>query len=205
MGEQQQMPQQRFCTTCGQPLAAGMAFCVSCGAPVNAPPPGAGQFPAGAQPGVPPPYQPGQPYTPYSQTPAQGAQGGQEQDDPLLAALAAVAMANQMRMQQASPAAQRRWSRPWGCGCILLTVVLLAGPLVGFALTTGRLHLIFLYGAGGMVALLIPAGAGGDARYQARARSTRGGTRRGLPGCHLWWSARRRVIVFYSKRQAGSG
>ncbi len=42
-------PQQRFCTTCGQPLAPGAAFCAACGTQVSAPPTGVpGQFPAGA-------------------------------------------------------------------------------------------------------------------------------------------------------------
>ena len=42
-------PQQRFCTTCGQPLAPGAAFCAACGTQVGTSPTGApGQFPAGA-------------------------------------------------------------------------------------------------------------------------------------------------------------
>ena len=40
-----------------------------------------------------------------------------------------------------------------GCGCLLLMLVVLAGPFIGFALTTGRLHVIFAYVAGGLVVL----------------------------------------------------
>lgn len=157
MGEQQQMPQQRFCTTCGQPIAPGMAFCVSCGTPVNAPSADtAGQFVSGVQQGVPPSYQPGQAYTPYPQMPAQGAPGGQGQDDSLLAALTAGAIANRVNMQQTPPArARRRGVGLRGCGCLLLALVLLAGPVIGFVLTTGKLHLIFGYVIGGIVALLL--------------------------------------------------
>lgn len=157
MGEQQQMPQRQFCTNCGQPLASGMAFCVSCGIPVNAPPAdAAGQFVPGAQQGVPPPYQPGPAYPPYPQMPAQGVQGGQGQDDSLLAALAVGAVANRVNMQQSPPArTRRRGVGLRGCGCLLLALVLLAGPVIGFVLTTGKLHVIFAYVIGGVVALLL--------------------------------------------------
>jgi hypothetical protein len=149
-------PQQQFCTNCGQPLSPGTAFCASCGTPVmslNVPPAdSAGQFPAGAQPGSPSAYQSSQPYTPYQQVPGPD----QGQDDPLLAALAAGALANRMNIQQ-TPAARtrRRGVGLRGCGCLLLVLVLLAGPIVGVVLTTGRLHMIFLYIVVGMVALFL--------------------------------------------------
>lgn len=127
--------QQQFCTTCGQPLAAGTAYCVSCGTPVSVP----GQFPAGAQPGYVPPY-------------AQGPT--QAQDDPLLAGLAVGYIASKGgRLPQQR--ARRPRSRLRGCGCLLLMLSILAGPFIGVALTTGRLHLIFIYVAGGMVAFFL--------------------------------------------------
>lgn len=132
-------PQQRFCTNCGQPLAPGAAFCVSCGTQASAPPTGApGQFPAGAQPGYPPPY---------AQAPAQ--------DDPLLAALAIASIAGR-KGRYSQPRARRPRSRLRGCGCLLLLLAVLAAlaaPFIGVALTSGRLHLVFTYVAGGMVVL----------------------------------------------------
>lgn len=131
-------PQQRFCTNCGQPLTSGTTFCVACGTPVSAAPTSEpGQFLAGTQPGY---------SQPYAQVPTQA------QDDPLLAALAADALA---RQQQANPQRQARRprSRLRGCGCLLLILVVLAGPFIGLALTNGRLHQIFAYVAGGMVLL----------------------------------------------------
>jgi hypothetical protein len=135
-------PQQRFCTDCGQPLAPGAASCATCGAQVNAPPTGApGQFPAGAQPGYPPPY---------AQAPAPAP------DDPLLAGLAAGYLAGEMGPNPL-PRARRRPRRPGsrlrGCGCLLLILALLAGPFIGVALTSGRAHLVFTYIAGGMVVI----------------------------------------------------
>ena len=135
-------PQQRFCTNCGQPLPSGVAFCVTCGTPVSPPPTSAsGQYPAGAQTGYP---------TPYAQTPPQA------QDDQLLTALAAGYVASQMGRQPPQQARQRR-RRPLstlrGCGCLLLMLVILAGPFIGLALTSGRLRLIFGYVAGGMIIL----------------------------------------------------
>ena len=137
-------PQQRFCTNCGQPLSPGTAFCVSCGTQVSPPPTDAPvQYPAGAHPGYPPTY---------VQTPPQA------QDDQLLAGLAAGYVASQMGRQPAQQTRQRR-RRPLstlrGCGCLLLILVLLAGPFIGLALTSGRLRLIFGYVAGGMVILFI--------------------------------------------------
>ncbi|MGH2496940.1 MAG: hypothetical protein ACRDIV_19730 [Ktedonobacteraceae bacterium] len=38
-----------------------------------------------------------------------------------------------------------------GCGCLLLVLAVLAGPFIGVALTSGGLHLIFAYVAGGLV------------------------------------------------------
>jgi hypothetical protein len=37
----------------------------------------------------------------------------------------------------------------------LLGLALLAGPFIGVALTSGRLHMVFLYVAGGMVAVFV--------------------------------------------------
>jgi hypothetical protein len=129
-------PQQRFCTTCGQPLAPGAAFCVACGTQVSALPTGApGQVPAGAQPGYPPLN---------AQAPTQG------QDDPLLAGLAAGSVASRMGVRRGS---RRPWSRLRGCGCLLLILAVLTGPFLGVALTNGRSRLIFTYMAGGMVIL----------------------------------------------------
>jgi zinc-ribbon domain len=132
-------PQQRFCTTCGQPLVPGAAFCAACGTQVSAPPTDApGQFPAGAQPAYPPPN---------AKSPTQG------QDDLLLAGLAAGYGANQMArnsMQRVRPGSRLR-----GYGCLLLILAVLIGPFIGVALTNGRLHLIFTYVAAGMVMLFL--------------------------------------------------
>lgn len=130
--------QLRFCTNCGQPLAPRAAFCVSCGTRVGSPPMGSpGQFSPAAQPGYPPPN---------AQAPAQA------QDDPLLAGLAAGYVAS--RMGRNPPLRARRpGSRLSGCGCLLLALVVLAGPFIGLMLTSGRLHVIFTYLAAGMVVL----------------------------------------------------
>jgi hypothetical protein len=132
-------PQQRFCTNCGQPVGPGSAFCATCGTQVSVPPTGAaGQFPAGAQPGYPPPY---------AQAPTQA------QDDPLLAGLAAGYVAS--RVGHNPPLSARRRSRLRGCGCLLLILAVLAGPFIGVALTSDRPHLIFTYVAGGMVVFFL--------------------------------------------------
>jgi len=135
-------PQQRFCTNCGQPLSPGVAFCVSCGSPVNAPPastpniPGTqAQFQTGIQSAVPP----------YAQTPMQ------TQDDALLLGLAAAEIGRRGRPSRA----RRPRSRLRGCGCFLLILALLVGPFIGFALTTGKLHVILGYVAGGMVVFIL--------------------------------------------------
>ena len=125
---------QRFCTNCGQPLVFSAAFCVTCGTPVGALPTSAPeQFPVGTQPGYLPPY---------AQAPMQA------QDDPLLVAMAAGYGARRMRARQRP---RRRGARLRGCGCLLLILAVLVGPFIGVALTNGRLHLIFMYVAGGMV------------------------------------------------------
>ena len=136
-------PQQRFCTNCGQPLTTGAAFCVECGTRVtqgSAPSTSTSSpFSAGAQPGNLPPY---------AQTPAQA------QDDPLQDLLVAGLVANQMRRRP--PRQVRRRSRLRGCSCLLLVLIVLAvlaGPFVGLAFTTGRLHQALIYVAGGMVVL----------------------------------------------------
>ena len=125
-------PQQRFCTNCGQPLASGTAFCVACGTPASSPSPGAQQG-----------YMP--PSMPSMQSP------GQTQDDLQMAGLAAGFPANQAGQNRQQ--GRRSGSRMRGCGCLLLMLVVLAGPFIGFALTTGRLHVIFAYLAGGLVVL----------------------------------------------------
>ena len=129
-------PQQRFCTNCGQLLAAGTPFCAACGTPVNAPPAATQQSYA-------------LPSTPSMQPPAQAPQS---QDDLLMAGLAAGFAANQAgqnRQQQG----RRSRGRLSGCGCLLLMLVVLAGPFIGFAKTTGRLHTIFGFVAGGLMLL----------------------------------------------------
>lgn len=155
-------PPQRFCTNCGQPLVAGVAFCGECGTPVdastmNAPgqyPPGTqmgpmsmnapGQYPAGAQPGSIPPY---------SQAPAQG------NDDPLIVDLAAAYVASRRGRLGGRPMRRRgrRGSRLLGCGCLLLILAVVAGSFAGVALTSGNVHLIFTYVAGGFLLLFILA------------------------------------------------
>ena len=132
-------PPQRFCTNCGQPLAAGAAFCVACGTPAGAPPIGVSTTPPA---GAPPTYPPA-----YAQAPTQG------QDDVLLAGLVAGSLANQMGSRPARRP-RRPGTRLRGCGCLLLILALLAGPFVGVALTTGRLHQIFVYVAVGTAILI---------------------------------------------------
>lgn len=133
-------PQQRFCTNCGQPLAPGAAFCVACGMQVSAPPTGApGQFSAGVQTGYPPPY---------AQAPPQA------QDDLLLTGLAAGYAASR-RGRHPRVRARRPGSRLRGCGCLLLILAALAAPFIGVALTSGRLHLIFMYVAAGVIVLFL--------------------------------------------------
>lgn len=134
-------PQQRFCTNCGQALTSGAAFCVNCGAPVSASPPSEpGQVPPGAQLDYIPPY---------AQAPPQA------QDDPLLAALAAGALAQQMEQSPQSRTRRRPLSALSGCGCLLLALAVLVGPFAGVALTSGLLHRIFTYVAVGMVAFFL--------------------------------------------------
>src|SRR2546429_1192625 len=98
-----------------------------------------GQFPAGAQPGYPPPY---------AQAPTQA------QDDPLLAGPAAGSRASR-KGRNPLLRSRRPGSRLRGCGCLLLILAVLAGPFIGVALTNGRPHLIFTYVAGGMVIFII--------------------------------------------------
>ena len=133
-------PHQRFCSNCGQLLAPGSAFCVACGTQVSATQTGApGQFPVGSQSGYPPPY---------AQTPTQA------QDDPLLAGLASGYVAGRMG-RPSQQGARRPRSRLQGYGCLLLFLVVLVGPFIGFALTKGLPHLIFTYVAVGMVMIFL--------------------------------------------------
>lgn len=146
-----QQPQQRFCTNCGKPLTPGAAFCVECGTPVTqtgAPSPGASvPYSTGAQQG-----QPGN-LPSYAQVPAQS------QDNPLQDLLVAGMIANQMRRRPERRRRVRRRSSLRGCSCLLLALIvlliILVGPFVGLALTTGQLHQVFVYIAGGMVVLIV--------------------------------------------------
>ena len=136
-------PQQRFCMNCGQALTPGAAFCINCGAPVSASPTSTpDQVPPGVQPGYIPPY---------AQTPQQA------QDDPLLAALAVGALASRMEQSPQQRARRRRGplSTFAGCGCLLLALAVLVGPFIGVALTSGQLHRVFIYIAGGIVVFFL--------------------------------------------------
>ena len=133
-------PQQRFCVNCGQPLTPGAVFCGACGAQIGVPPAGTQrQFPVGAQ----------QVYQqPYTQAPMQA------QDDPLLTGLAAGYVGSRIGRQSRQRVRQPR-SRLRGYGCLLLFLVVLAGPFIGLALTTGLPHQIFTYVAVGMVVIFL--------------------------------------------------
>src|SRR6266852_3976420 len=88
--------------------------------------------------------------TQVSALPGYSPRYAQAQDDPLLAGLAAGYIASRKgRNPLRRP--RRSGSRLQGCGCLLLILAVLAGPFIGIALTSGRLHLIFTYVAGGMV------------------------------------------------------
>ena len=129
-------PQRRFCVNCGQPLTPGAVFCGACGAQLGVPPAGTqGQFPVGAQ----QVYQ--QPYT-------------QAQDDPLLTGLAAGYVGSRIDRQSRQRVRQPR-SRLRGYGCLLLFLVVLAGPFIGLALTTGLPHQFFTYVAVGLVLIFL--------------------------------------------------
>lgn len=133
-------PHQQFCVNCGQPLTSGVAFCTVCGTQVSTQPAGTqGQVPYGAQ----------QVYQqPYTQTPMQA------QDDPLLTGLAAGYVGTRMGRPARQRVRQPR-SRLRGYGCLLLFLVILVGPFIGFALTTGLSHLIFTYLAAGLVLIFV--------------------------------------------------
>ena len=137
MGSQ---PQQRLCVNCGHPLTAGVAFCIACGSAVGSQPAGAqGPVPAGAQIY----YQQS-----YGQPPVQA------QDDPLLTGLAAGYVGSQMDRRTRQRAARPR-SRLRGYGCLLLFLVILVGPFIGFALTKGLPHQVFTYLAVGLVVMFL--------------------------------------------------
>ena len=126
--------QQRFCTACGQPLAERAAFCVSCGASVNAPlASGAGQVLADVQ----------------GSNRLSGAQASMPGQDDLLLAGRVVGTDARGRGR---PLRRSRWR---GCGYLLLILVVLTGPFLGVALTSGRLHQVFVYMAGGIVVLFL--------------------------------------------------
>jgi len=125
-------PPQRFCVNCGQPLTPGSAFCVACGTQVNAPPAGAQQvYPQS-----------------YPQPPMQA------QDDPLLTGLASGYVASRMG-RPSQQGVRRPQSRLRGYGCLFLFLVVLAGPFLGLAVTTGLPHQIFTYVAVGMVVIFL--------------------------------------------------
>jgi len=129
-------PQQRFCVNCGQPLTPGAAFCAACGTQIGTPLAGTqGQFPASAQ----------QVYQqPYTQAP----------DDPLLTGLASGYVASRIG-RPSQQRVRRPRSRLRGYGCLLLFLVVLVGPFIGLALTTGLPHQIFTYVAVGMVMIFL--------------------------------------------------
>jgi hypothetical protein len=133
-------PQQRFCVNCGQPLTPGTAFCIACGTKVNIPSAGTqAQFPARAQ----------QIYQqPNTQAPMQA------QDDLFLTGLAAGYVGSRIGHLPRQRVRQPR-SRLRGYGCLLLFMVVLVGPFIGFALTTGLPHLIFTYVAVGLVLIFL--------------------------------------------------
>ncbi len=133
-------PQQRFCVNCGQVLTPGVIYCTACGAQVGPQPTyPQGQVPAGAQ----------QVYQqPYAQQPVQ------PQDDPLLTGLAAGYIGSQMG-RRSRQRARQSGSRLRGYGCLLLFLVILIGPFIGFALTKGMPHLIFTYLAVGLVLIFV--------------------------------------------------
>lgn len=135
---------QHFCTNCGQPLATGATFCVSCGTQAGAAStPALSPFQTGVAPGSPPSY----------------AQATNQADDDLL--LAGLLVGSGARRRERRLRRQDRRSRRTpgarlrGCGCIVLLMVLLIGPFVAAALTTGVPHQIFSLAAGGMVLLLV--------------------------------------------------
>lgn len=133
-------PQQRFCVNCGQPLSSGAAFCTACGTQVGVQPVYAqGQFPDAAR----------QVYQqPYTQMP------NHAQDDPLLTGLAAGYVGSRMGRQSRKMFRQSR-SRPRGYGCLLLFLIILVGPFIGLALTTGLSHRILTYVAVGLVLIFL--------------------------------------------------
>lgn len=133
-------PQQRFCVNCGQPLTLVVIYCTSCGAQVGSQSGNAqGYVSVGSQ----------QIYNqPYPQMPVPS------QDDPILTGLAAGYVGSQTgrrsRQRTRSPRSRLR-----GYGCLLLFLVILIGPFIGFALTKGMPHLIFTYLAVGLVLIFI--------------------------------------------------
>ena len=133
-------PQQRFCVNCGQPLTPDVVFCTACGTQVGVQPADTqGQAPDTAR----------QLYQqPFPQTPMQA------QDDPLLTGLAAGYAGSRMG-RQSRQRVRRPRSRLRGYGCLLLFLLVLVGPFIGLALTTGLPHQIFTYVAVGLVLIFI--------------------------------------------------
>ena len=78
----------------------------------------------------------------------------QQQDDPLLIGLAAGYAGSQMDRRSRQRARTPR-SRLRGYGCLLLFLVILVGPFIGFALTKGMPHMIFTYLAVGLVLIFV--------------------------------------------------
>ena len=124
-------PQQRFCVNCGQPLTPGAAFCTACGTQVSdtASRCARSSFLMAHNRSI---------SSPILQTPMQA------QDDPLLTGLAAGYVGSRMG-RQSQQRVRRPRSRLRGYGCLLLFLVVLVGPFIGLALTTGLPHQIFTY------------------------------------------------------------
>ena len=78
----------------------------------------------------------------------------QAQNDPLLAGLASGYVASRM-WRPSQRGTRRQRSRLQGYGCLLLFLVVLVGPFIGFALTKGLPHLIFTYVTVGMVMIFL--------------------------------------------------